>query len=141
MTFGYTAINHYIFGVGTISPISMELHLMSDKIGNTVEWDELLSRLKVQVFWFCQLTAKFAQVNHEPFSSLISFALFHLGKDSISGDKAYSHLSNKRDVTLTDFGKFHPAQNKNAPCSWFHYKTFNILTEANEDFSHGYFEL
>ena len=23
----------------------------------------------------------------------------------------YSHLSNKRDVTLTDFGKFHPAQN------------------------------
>ena len=21
----------------------------------------------------------------------------------------YSHLSNKRDVTLTDFGKFHPA--------------------------------
>ena len=51
----------------------------------------------------------------------------------------YSHLSNERDVTLTDFGKFHPAQNKNAPCSWFHYKTFNILTEANEDFSHGNF--
>ena len=23
----------------------------------------------------------------------------------------YSHLSNKRDVRLTDFGKFHPAQN------------------------------
>ena len=53
----------------------------------------------------------------------------------------YSHLSNEHDVTLTDLGKFHPAQNKNAPCSWFHYKTFNILTEANEDFSHGYFEL
>ena len=35
MTCGYTAINHYIFGVGTISPISMELHLMSDRIENT----------------------------------------------------------------------------------------------------------
>ena len=23
--------------------------------------------------------------------------------------ETYSHLSNKRDVTLTDFGKFHPA--------------------------------
>ena len=31
-------------------------------------------------------------------------------------DVSYSHLSNKRDVTLTDFGKFHPAQNKNSPC-------------------------
>ena len=27
----------------------------------------------------------------------------------------YSHLSNKRDVTLTDFEKFHPTQNKNPP--------------------------
>ena len=27
----------------------------------------------------------------------------------------YSHLSNKRDVTLTDFEKFHPPQNKNQP--------------------------
>ena len=25
----------------------------------------------------------------------------------------YSHLSNKRDVTLTDFEKFHPTQIKN----------------------------
>ena len=30
----------------------------------------------------------------------------------------YSHLSNKRDVTLTDFGKFHLAQNKNPPCTF-----------------------
>ena len=27
----------------------------------------------------------------------------------------YSHLSNKRDVTLTDFEKFHPTQLKNPP--------------------------
>ena len=45
----------------------------------------------------------------------------------------YSHLSNKRDVTLTDFGKFHPAQNKNPPLHvyWFHYRSFNILTELS----------
>ena len=36
--------------------------------------------------------------------------------------ETYSHLSNKRDVTLTDFGKFHPAQNKNPPCTQSHYK-------------------
>ena len=30
----------------------------------------------------------------------------------------YSHLSNIRDDTLTDFGKFHPAQNKNSPCTF-----------------------
>ena len=27
----------------------------------------------------------------------------------------YSHLSNKRDVTLTDFEKFHPSQKKIPP--------------------------
>ena len=47
----------------------------------------------------------------------------------------YSHLSNKRDVTLTNFGKFHPTQNKNPPCMFIAFitklsiKTFNILTE------------
>ena len=30
----------------------------------------------------------------------------------------YSHLSNKHDVTLTDFEKFYPAQNKNPPCTF-----------------------
>ena len=35
----------------------------------------------------------------------------------------YSHLSNKRDVTLTDFGKFHPAQNKNPPCTFIDFIT------------------
>ena len=32
--------------------------------------------------------------------------------------EGYSHLSNKRDVTLTDFEKFHPTQNKNTPCTF-----------------------
>ena len=36
---------------------------------------------------------------------------------------AYSHLSNKRDVTLTDFGKFQPAQNKNTPCTFIDFIT------------------
>ena len=40
---------------------------------------------------------------------------------------------------LPIFGKFHPAQNKNPP--EFHYKTLNILTESNDNFSHGHFEL
>ena len=35
----------------------------------------------------------------------------------------YSHLSNKRDVTLTDFGKFHHAQNKNPPCTFIDFIT------------------
>ena len=30
----------------------------------------------------------------------------------------YSHLSNKRDVMLTNFGKLHPAQNKNPTCTF-----------------------
>jgi hypothetical protein len=37
--------------------------------------------------------------------------------------KGYSHLSNKRDVMLTDFGKFHPAQNKNPPCTFIDFIT------------------
>ena len=59
----------------------------------------------------------------------------------------YSHLSNRCDVTLTDFGKFHPTQNKNPPCTFIDFitklsvKTFNILTESNEDLSHDYFKL
>ena len=35
----------------------------------------------------------------------------------------YSHLSNKRDITLTDFGKFQPAQNKNPPCTFIDFIT------------------
>ena len=33
----------------------------------------------------------------------------------IMWEQAYSHLSNKRDVTLTDFEKFHPPQIKIPP--------------------------
>ena len=63
--------------------------------------------------------------------------------------RQYSHLSNKHDVTLTDFGKIHPAQNKNPPARLlislqifqYSYRTFNILTEPNDDFSHSHFEL
>ena len=36
----------------------------------------------------------------------------------------YSHLFNKRDVTLTDFGKFHPAQNKNLPCTFIDFNVY-----------------
>ena len=38
-----------------------------------------------------------------------------LTEKNILDKSYYSHLSNKRDVTLTDFGKFHSAQNKNPP--------------------------
>ena len=40
---------------------------------------------------------------------------------------SYSHLSNKRDVTLTDFGKFHPAQNKNPPCRFIDFIKVHIF--------------
>ena len=38
--------------------------------------------------------------------------------------QTHSHRSNKRDVTLTDFGKFHPAQNKNPPCTFTDFLDF-----------------
>ena len=41
---------------------------------------------------------------------------------------------------LTNFGKFLPAQNKNPPARLL-ISLFNILTEPNDDFSHGHFEL
>ena len=61
----------------------------------------------------------------------------------------YSHLSNKGDVMLTDFGKFHPAQKRNPPCTFFIslqnflYKMpeCNVRLEPNEDFSQDHFEL
>ena len=40
---------------------------------------------------------------------------------------AYSHLSNKRDVTLTDFEKFHPTQNKNPPYMFIDFLDFSTL--------------
>ena len=55
----------------------------------------------------------------------------------------YSHLSNKRDVTLTNFRKFHPARNKSPPLQnvQYSYKTFNTLTETIKDFPSDHFEL
>ena len=39
----------------------------------------------------------------------------------------YSHLSNKRDVTLTDFEKFHPTQIKNPPYTFIDFLDFSTL--------------
>ena len=39
----------------------------------------------------------------------------------------YSHLSNKRDVTLTDFEKFHPTQIKNLPYTFIDFLDFSTL--------------
>ena len=54
----------------------------------------------------------------------------------------YSHLSDKREVMLTNFGKFHPPQ-KNPPSTFIDFitKLSNILTEQNDNFNHGHFEL
>ena len=46
-----------------------------------------------------------------------------LFEHTLSSVYLYSHLSNKRDVTLTDFGKFHPAQNENSPCTFIDFIT------------------
>ena len=39
----------------------------------------------------------------------------------------YSHLSNKRDVRLTDFEKFHPQQNNNPPYTFIDFLEFSNL--------------
>ena len=48
----------------------------------------------------------------------------------------YTHLSNKRDVMLTDLRKFHPAQKENPPCTFIDFitKLWDILTEPNDGF-------
>ena len=43
------------------------------------------------------------------------------------GPVVYSHLSNKRDVTLTDFEKFHPTQIKNPPYTFIDFLDFSTL--------------
>ena len=120
-----------------------------DTKSNKVSWIKMnFSRdtlISLDMEWRRALNVKYLLL----LSFLTAAEFYNLGhiqgcinsKEMIFSGSYYSHLSNKHDVTLTDFGKFHPAQNKNAPCSWFHYKTFNILTEANKDFSHSYFEL
>ena len=56
---------------------------------------------------------------------------------------AYSHLSNKREVTLTDFEKFHPPQKRIPPphllISMQNFPIF--LKVPDDDFSHSHFEL
>ena len=54
----------------------------------------------------------------------------------------YSHLSNNREVTLTDFEKFPPPQ-KNPPSTFIDFitKVSDIIAEPNNDFSHSHFEL
>ena len=42
----------------------------------------------------------------------------------------YSHLSNKRDVTLTNFEKFHPTQNKNPPYTFIDFLEFSTLHKS-----------
>ena len=44
-----------------------------------------------------------------------------------SKNHKYSHLSNKRDVTLTDFEKFHPTQIKNPPYTFIDFLDFSTL--------------
>jgi hypothetical protein len=47
--------------------------------------------------------------------------VFPLVKVEIVYRKDYSHLSNEREVTLTDFEKFHPPQKKSPlHVYWFH---------------------
>ena len=55
----------------------------------------------------------------------------------------YSHLSNKREVTLTDFDKISPSTKKNPPSTFIDFitKVSNIIAEINDDFSHDHFEL
>ena len=54
----------------------------------------------------------------------------------------YSHLSDKREVMLTNFRKFHPPQIK-SPSTFIDFitKLSNIPTEPNGDFSNCHFEL
>ena len=52
---------------------------------------------------------------------MVEIAQQHFGKTT-----DYSHLSNKCDVTLTDFEKFHPTQIKNPPYT-FDFLDFSTL--------------
>ena len=76
-------------------------------------------------FWdikshFCEITLKWCIFKHDIFYLHQYFPLI-LTKCSLYC--IYSHLSNKRDVTLTNFGKFHPTQNKNPPCTFIYFIT------------------
>ena len=48
----------------------------------------------------------------------------------------YSHLSNKHDVTHTNFRKFHPARNKNPPCTFIDFITKLSIFLQNLQYSY-----
>ena len=52
----------------------------------------------------------------------------------------YSHLSNKRDVTLTDFEKFHPTQIKNPPYTFIDFLVFPPSTPRLLDLCTSFFQ-
>ena len=54
-------------------------------------------------------------------------------------EKVYSHLSNKRDVTLTDFEKFHPTQIKNPPYTFIDFLDFSTLHSTFIRFMYQFF--
>ena len=76
----------------------------------------------------CNSGCKKEQYWQQFFFRVIIFEfLWHLNSfdffNSCEPSNNYYHLSNKREVTLTDFGKFHPAQNKNPPCMFIDFIT------------------
>ena len=52
----------------------------------------------------------------------------------------YSHLSNKRDVTLTDFEKFHHTQNKNPPYTLIDFLGLSTLHSRLLDLCTSFFQ-
>jgi hypothetical protein len=64
--------------------------------------------------------------------------IFHCSilKYFLDENQIYSHLSYKRDVTLTDFGKVHPTQNKNPPCTFIDYITDLSIFLQNFQYSY-----
>ena len=64
------------------------------------------------------------------------FSMMNFVKDVMVRVFTYSHLSNKRDVTLTDFRKFHPARNKNPPCTFIDFITKLSIFLQNLQYSY-----
>ena len=65
----------------------------------------------------------------QDFFLLFAFDTKFVSRDLILGDLItwYSHLSNKRDVKLTDFEKFHPTQIKNPTYTFIDFLDFSTL--------------
>ena len=81
---------------------------------------------RTRVAWVARAPQILTKINAEPLSSMCrptQLTTHCGGGQHRAGGTNYSHLSNKRDVTLTDFGKFHHAQNKNPPCKFIDFIT------------------